>query len=287
MIHVKEEIAVTEETHLMEENVEILWCRLASSKILLGVCYNSSSNSVAEQEKIYKNIEKVCSQLCNKEAMICGDFNHKSIDWEELEARAEDVAFLNLTQDLGLTQHVTEPTREDNILDLVLTTNPALVSNTTVSEPFGTSDHRIVEFDLTCTTNYTDWKEKYYDYRNGDYKAMRQYLQDLDISTLLNKDDYSVEDIWKILTNIIHEAVRKFVPIKTRRNRGKTSKPLWWNRDIYKARRNRLRWWNRYKESKLHEDYLKYQSAQRKAAKLILKTGKAKIRKENNRQHQN
>ena len=107
---------------------------------------------------------------------------------------------------------------------------------------------------------------------------MRQYLQDLDINTLMDKDDYSVEDVWKILTNIIHEAVRKFVPIKTRRRRGKASKPLWWNRNIYKARRNRLRWWNRYKESKLHEDYLKYQSAQRKAGKLI-RQAKRKLEK--------
>ena len=78
--------------------------------------------------------------------VLLGDFNRRSISWDYLvTARSEGVAFLSLTQDSFLAQHVRDPTRGENILDLVLTTSPELVENLQVREPF--SDHNIVTFD--------------------------------------------------------------------------------------------------------------------------------------------
>ena len=55
------------------------------------------------------------------ECVIMGDFNHGHIQWESLEsARGDDHQFLLLTQDCFLTQHVLEPTRGGNVLDLIL-----------------------------------------------------------------------------------------------------------------------------------------------------------------------
>ena len=46
-----------------------------------------------------------------------GDFSHGHIQWKSLEStRGEDQQFLFLM----LTQHVLEPTREENLLDIVL-----------------------------------------------------------------------------------------------------------------------------------------------------------------------
>ena len=59
------------------------------------------------------------------------------------------------------------------MLDLVLTTTPNLVRLVHVTEPFGSSDHNIVEFTMVCRTEYTDWKNDYCDYRNGDYVDMK------------------------------------------------------------------------------------------------------------------
>ena len=50
-----------------------------------------------------------------------GDFNHGHIQWKSLEStRVEDQQFLFLIQDSFLTQHVLEPTRGDNVLYTVL-----------------------------------------------------------------------------------------------------------------------------------------------------------------------
>ena len=50
-----------------------------------------------------------------------GDFNHGHIQWNSLESTGiEDQQFPFLIQDSFLTQHVLEPTRGENVLDIVL-----------------------------------------------------------------------------------------------------------------------------------------------------------------------
>ena len=81
-------------TELSDCNEEILWCRPAEGNILAGVCYNSTSNMQEEEAKINSNIIQVCSRMSNKEVMLCGYFNHNTINWKELEATAEGQSFL-------------------------------------------------------------------------------------------------------------------------------------------------------------------------------------------------
>ena len=52
-----------------------------------------------------------------------GDFNYHDIDWENISAGHEGSLFLNKVMDYFLYQHVRFPTRVENILDLVLTSD--------------------------------------------------------------------------------------------------------------------------------------------------------------------
>ena len=57
----------------------------------------------------------------------------------------------------------------------------------------------------------------------------------------------------------LDKVVEKHVKVKER-VKGKPPKPMWWNKKIYKLRRNRLKWWQKYKESETHKaKYLFYQ----------------------------
>ena len=60
-----------------------------------------------------------------------GDANHGHIQkWKYLESIwGEDQPFLFLTQDRFLTQHTLEPTRGENVLDIVLSSQKELVDN--------------------------------------------------------------------------------------------------------------------------------------------------------------
>ena len=60
--------------------------------------------------------------------MITGDFSHFGINWNYLESEEDSEAFL-LMQDCFLTQHVLEPTRGSNVLDLVLSSQNELIND--------------------------------------------------------------------------------------------------------------------------------------------------------------
>ena len=109
-----------------------------------------------------------------------------------------------------------------------------------VTEPFGSSDHNIVEFTMVCRTEYTDWKNDYCDYRNGAYVGIKEYLRHIDLRSKLSRANCSTEEAWTILKASIEEAVSKFVPKKVKRKR--SNKPLWWNKEIYRVR---PLWWNK------------------------------------------
>ena len=78
-----------------------------------------------------------------------GDFNHGHIQWKSLESTGgEDKQFIFVIQDSFLTQHVLEPTRGDNVLDIVLSSQKELVDNVKIHEPLGSSGHNQMHFDI-------------------------------------------------------------------------------------------------------------------------------------------
>ena len=78
-----------------------------------------------------------------------GDFNHGHIQWKSLESTGgEDQQFIFLIQDSFLTQHVLEPTREENVFNIVLSSQNELVDNVKIHEPLGNSDHNQIQFDI-------------------------------------------------------------------------------------------------------------------------------------------
>ena len=57
-----------------------------------------------------------------------GDFSHRHIQWKSLKSTGgENQQFLLLVQDSFLTQHVLEPTRGENVLDIVLSSQKEFV----------------------------------------------------------------------------------------------------------------------------------------------------------------
>ncbi|KAK4325949.1 hypothetical protein Pmani_003513 [Petrolisthes manimaculis] len=95
--------------------------------MVVGLCYNSTSTTNKQEISLHKKIEEVCGKY--GQVVICGDFNHNTIDWELSQAGHEGEAFLKQVMDKFLPQNIKQPTKERNILDLVLSTDPVLVNN--------------------------------------------------------------------------------------------------------------------------------------------------------------
>ena len=127
-------------------NTETIWCQVTTmtGSVLVGVCYHSTCADLEKEIALHDVIRKACA-ACNN-VVIFGDFNHRSIYWKMMYAVAEGARFLELAQDLFLTQHVHVETRGENIVDLILSTEPNMIDAIRVKEPF--SDHNIVTCDV-------------------------------------------------------------------------------------------------------------------------------------------
>ena len=89
---------------------------IRGAQLTVGEVYRCPSTS-KEQDVILHN---VISHVSRNDCVIMGDFNHADIRWNSLDSCDDGKAILMLVQDCFLTQHVSEPTRVDNILDLIL-----------------------------------------------------------------------------------------------------------------------------------------------------------------------
>ena len=131
---------------------ESVWCKLLLDKnveICVGVCYRSPSADDSEEQQLFSAIKSVAG----KQVLVMGDFNYPNINGKSLSSDPIGSKFLNLTQDCFLTQHVDEPTRGNNTLDLVLTSALVnVVEDLIVCEHFSSSDHNIVKWKLICKT---------------------------------------------------------------------------------------------------------------------------------------
>ena len=172
IIYAKETLKTTPLEMLTNtDRTDTVWCKIED--LTLGVCYNTTANSVEDEEPLLELMRKACQR---GEVVITGDFNHETIDWQLMEAQTEGQRFLDQTQDLFLHQHVNEATRGENILDLILSTNEEQVRNVKVTERFGTSDHNKISFEILVKEETKQWKEKYRDYRNADFNQIRNEL---------------------------------------------------------------------------------------------------------------
>ena len=101
------------------------------------------------------------------------------------------------------------PTRDNNILDLVLTNVPDIVDLGAVLQPDQVglfTDHSIVIFSLTPLLKKKKKKKKtksptrsVYDYRRGDYEGLRSALQSMNLSNVVQDNNTTDKDwtLWK------------------------------------------------------------------------------------------
>ena len=120
ILYVKESIQAYEIKLKMETDYyEAAWCKIVSgnSKLTIGLVYRSPNINEEDNTKTQNAIQ----EGSKGEYIIMGDFNHGHIQWKSLESTGgEDQQFLFLIQDSFLTEHVLEPTRGENVLDIVL-----------------------------------------------------------------------------------------------------------------------------------------------------------------------
>ena len=178
------------------------------------------SVSVHINEEANTKIIFFITEVTKGEYIIMGDSNHGHIQRKPLQSTGgDDQQFLFLIQDSFLTKHVLEPTREDNVLDSVLSSQKELVNNVKMHEPLGNSDHKQIHFDINVKSESNSKKTYRRNFHKGNYKDMRKYLAKLDWNNMLM--DKTATDCWSILKYELESVIDKFVPFKKQGKRSR------------------------------------------------------------------
>lgn len=206
-------------------------------------------------------------------------FNFHHEEW--LGSRIPDAAgrrILEMCNALGLTQFVKEPTREDQILDLVMTD---LDVTCTTHARMGTSDHNPVHLKMNVPL-YRDkpYKRKVWQYDKADHWGMRGFLASANWSRAIHPDD--PEEACSNITTIISDAMELFIPAKLVTSK-KTGDKVWFDDHCKRAATKKRRLFRKFKKNKTKENKDKFSKARKeynRAEKVARRNYNNKLREE-------
>jgi hypothetical protein len=203
---------------------EIIWVKLEikGCKALYIASYyrphESDINSLFEFEKSLNLTSKLKG---NK--LILGDFNFPKFTWDSDHIPSIKPGpcphtsiydrFIEIINDHNMTQMVSECTRQANILDLFLTTNPSFVNKTSILSGIG--DHDIISTTVNVRPNILKQKPRNVPlFKKTNWQEFKAFMENSKLSILQNCDALSVEELWVRFRQTIELGISKFVPHK-------------------------------------------------------------------------
>ncbi|GMT12109.1 hypothetical protein PFISCL1PPCAC_3406, partial [Pristionchus fissidentatus] len=183
--------------------------------LLRIICaYRNPKATTLQTDSLIKSITDLCS--CPQPSVITGDFNLPDIDWPSFPTPQKNnitpssQSFIDLCKSIKLAQLVKDPTRKENILDLVLCNNPGIVTKTEVGPPFDISDHNTVKFELSLVHSVPAFTLKR-DFKKADYDMINCQLANVDwvtaFSTMRN-----IDKMYDLLIKVIQKSIDTHVP---------------------------------------------------------------------------
>lgn len=233
---------------------ETIWCTISCNgeSTLVGVCYRPPDSTQINDKALYSLVNKVGQE---QNVVIMGDFNFSELDWGKMELIDYSHPFLECIGDNFMSQLVDKPTRGSNYLDLVLSSDEDLVQEVTVGEPFATSDHNVVKFNIIIKGDSNYSENKTFNYYNADYNEIRNYAITLNLEEKINLYSGNVDKAWNIIKDDIIQMRNKFIPLK----KASKNKSKWVTRKVTRSRRAKKKAWNKYvkngRDPKLYKIY--------------------------------
>lgn len=174
--------------------------------------YRPPGFSVEEDTKLIDSIYVLCSAALP--VILLGDFN-LTINW--LKNRGEssrDESFRVAFANCQLKQMVSSPTRNNSILDLVLSSNP-IIYNLCIAPPFGNSDHNMIFFELSGVQDNSLYLPEPM-YNRVDYNRLNCYLEGVDWCKVFC--GYSdIDGVYYRFCLVLYQLFAKVVPFRYQR----------------------------------------------------------------------
>ena len=241
------------------ESVFCTMCLDGGENICIGCIYRSTNCDIFNIDEENKKLVHVLSLLPVDKmfTVVMGDFNVRDIDWDTLQCGGSDssfaAAFLDAVLSNFLFQIVKSPTRTcpstDNrsLLDLVLCSDPDIVTDVEHLDPIDSSDHDVLLWSVLCRSSNTSDAKFIPKVNYRDVISMLQHHNFGDIG--LFED---VSDAWNYFKGICYSVVSKC----TSNCRLKNKKP-WVSPAVIRAIKDKHHAYVTYSASR-HVPFLKY-----------------------------
>lgn len=252
-----------EKTCNQYQNVECVCIDVQSEYRVIGF-YRPPSFSRSDLDYATASVlllRKLCST--DKKLILLGDFNLPDIDWKFYHGPENPIyqSFILFFNSYGFIQHVSEPTRTDNILDLVLTTYGANVNDLSLLPPICNSDHNVIMFNLRTDSSpleCSDSAEQRYNWSQASYPRISAELSAIDWNSVFQYC-FTVDRCWETFLGIINDVFSRNVPTSNIKSCKSRSKRRVYPNYIKRLVKHKADAWKTWKNTQLEADKLAYE----------------------------
>ena len=221
----------------LENDSESVWVKIFANGTshYIASWYREPSGSCEDFQFFRNQLEYIKSQSRRSKlpsVHVLGDFNFREIVWPDrlnknktMLSQSDGQVSIDIMNDHGLEQLIHFPTREENTLDLIITSIPGQFQDIHSADKL--SDHDIVSGTLkTSIPRKKKPRRKVYLYQKGDYNSMRKDALKFANEKYFNghSNSRSVQENFDLITSFIQEAADKHIPSKISRS---ASSVLW------------------------------------------------------------
>ncbi|MEW8547734.1 MAG: endonuclease/exonuclease/phosphatase family protein, partial [Candidatus Thiodiazotropha sp.] len=218
LIAIKEEFN-SEDVPELDASCEVIWARIklvGNGTVYLCSYYRYHVSDDASVSELESSIARART-IRNATLVIGGDFNFPGWDWKTKTLRPSTahtnlhLKFSEILDNNGLTQIVEDPTRKNNILDLIITNQPSKVLRVDVIP--GISDHDAVFTELDMRpVRYKQKPRQIPLYRKANWELIRKDMASLKDTIHSKQESTSVDDLWILFRDTLQASIRSHIP---------------------------------------------------------------------------
>ena len=266
LIATKKDIACERATEV-EAECEGVWIRLKQpngKNLYIASFYRPNASDESSATGLQHSLEQIPQSA---DIIIAGDLNYPDIDWSLKTTkrgssnRALHDQFIDLLDDFTLEQVVQDPTRGENILDLILVNRTDLCTSVTVVP--GISDHDAV----ACTLDFRSSRRRLPTrvvpiYNKADWGSLGQHMAECHNTIANRTESMDANQMWTTFKDALQVGIQEFVP--TKKAKKPTDKP-WLTTRVKRLLNKRDRLYSKQRNSRRRADIEEYQEMRKVA----------------------
>lgn len=271
-MYIDDDFASTVLHSLSNSVCETLILKIVSINLVICLMYRPPDCKQDEFLPCLSDIRKTLSEHENTKIIFLGDLNFPQIDWsdtanpkiqkmtDQSDKKIQITSLLELTEEFGLHQLVSKPTRGENTLDLVFSNVTSDLVDCVVTKCESMSDHSIVDMKFPTLKVAANTQDKNsneikpplakLNFYKSEWDKIKPELAGVDWKNILEGKE--VNDQLKEMTSIITNIAEKHTPVKREVKGGANGKNKFEKerRSLWRRRKRQIQQFLRCKNSK-------------------------------------